>query len=121
MDIGVLFPDNENNFRYFLLLVDVYSSKIFVQPLKSRETEDIVKAVRTIIEDFKARIYEIQADREAGFLSKEFKDFLKKEEIIFRPKFGQNKAAIGNILEFRSNMKAFFHNTEVKCTLSRKP
>ena len=91
MDIAHMFTHEETNFRYFLLLVDVFSSKIFTIPLKSRDVEEVIKALKKIIYQFKAPIYEIQADRESAFISKEFKNFLKKENIVYRPKFGKNK------------------------------
>ena len=56
---------------------------------------EIIQAVKKIILEFKSKIYVIQADRESAWISNEFKAFLKKEKIIFRPKFGKNKAAIG--------------------------
>lgn len=95
MDIAFMFPEKDTNFRYFLLLVDVFSSKIFTVPLKSRETPEVIQAIRKIIKDFQAPIYEIQADRESAFISKECKKFFKEEQIVYRPKFGKNKAAIG--------------------------
>lgn len=105
MDIGFMFPEKDTNYRYFLLLVDVFSSKIFTVPLKSKETTEVIQAIKTIVDDFKAPIYEIQADRESAFISKQCKEFFKKEKIIYRPKFGKNKAAIGYVI-FKS-LKTF--------------
>jgi len=95
MDIAVMFKDEESGYQYFLLLVDVFSSKVFTEPLKSRETSEVLKAFKKIISKFEAVIYELQADRESSFLSKVFQDFLKTKQIVFRPKYGKNKAAIG--------------------------
>ena len=95
MDIAHMFEDKETNFKYFLLLVDVFSSKVFAEPLKSRETPEIIKALRKIFADFGANIYEIQADRESAFLSKQCQDFFHQKKIIFRSKFGKNKASVG--------------------------
>jgi len=90
-----MFPDEKSGFKYFLLLVDVFSSKVFTVPLKTREAPEVIEALKIIIKKFKSQIYEIQADRESAFLSKECKKFLKDSKIIFKPKFGKNKAAIG--------------------------
>jgi len=92
MDIAVLFPD-KNGFRYFLLLVDVFSTKVFTVPLKSRQVGDIISALKTIIQNFNSAIHEIQADREGAFISKEVKKFFVQQKIIFRPRFGKNKAS----------------------------
>jgi len=93
MDIAVMFPDKGTNFRYFLLLVDVFSSKVFTEPLKSREAPEVIDALKKILYDFKSPIYEIQADRESAFISKDCKEFLRQQKIVFRPKFGKNKGA----------------------------
>lgn len=93
MDIAHLFEDD--GYQYVLLLVDVFSSELFTKPLKTRETSEVLKAFQTIVKEFQATIYELQTDREASFLSKSFQDYCKKEKILFRPKFGKNKASIG--------------------------
>ncbi|MBM3938799.1 MAG: transposase family protein [Sphingomonadales bacterium] len=95
MDIAHMFKDKDTNFQYFLLFVDVFSSKTFTVPLKTRETDEVLEALKQIIADFKSSIYEIQSDRESAFLSKKCKKLFADERIIFKPKFGKNKAAIG--------------------------
>lgn len=84
MDIAVMFPTQDTGIRYFLLLVDVYSTKVFTEPLKSRNVNDIIEALNKIIESFGSEIHVIQADREGGFMSLEFKRYLNKRKIIFR-------------------------------------
>jgi len=91
IDIAVLFPDKNTNYRYFLLLVDVFSSKVFTKPLRTREAPEVIKALTDILKEFKAPIYEIQGDREGAFISKECKEFFQINHIIFKPKFGKNK------------------------------
>ena len=102
MDIAVLFK-TKDNYRYVLLLVDVFSSKVFTEPLKSRKIEEVLKALKKIVANFNSKIYEIQSDQEAAFLSKEFKAYFKNENIVFRPKFGKNKAAIGKLNDFKTS------------------
>ena len=94
MDIAHMFEDENTGFKYFLLFVDVFSSKLFTVPLKSRETSDVINALKKIILNFKAKIYEVQADRESAWTSRECKNFFAREKIIFRPKFGKNKGTI---------------------------
>lgn len=91
MDIAHMFVEKETNFRYFLLFVDVFSSRTLTEPLKTRETPEIISALRKIFLEFNSPIHEIQADRETAFLSKNFKDFLREKHIVYRPKFGKNK------------------------------
>jgi len=91
MDIAVMYPIQDTNYRYFLLLVDIFSTKVFTEPLKTREVNEVIAALQKIIHKFQSPIYEIQADREASFLASAFKQFLKDQKIVFRPKFGKNK------------------------------
>ena len=55
-----------NSYKYFLLLVDAFSTKVFVRPLKSKETLEVTKAFEDIFEEFKATIYVLQTDRGKG-------------------------------------------------------
>jgi len=106
MDIAVMYEDPKSKDRYFLLLVDVFSSKVFTEPLKSRDINDVLRAFQTILSNFKSTIYEVQADQESAFLSKKFQNYCKEKKIIFRPKFGKNKAAIGKSY-FYFNIRSF--------------
>lgn len=91
MDIAHMFYDEESSYRYFLLFVDVFSSKVFTEPLKSRETNEVLKVLQKIVSNFNSAIHVIQADRESAFVSREAKQFFKRNQIVFRPKFGKNK------------------------------
>jgi hypothetical protein len=82
-----------NGFKYFLLLIDGFSSKIFVEPLKSKDSETVSEAFRKIFDEFKAKIYVLQTDSGSEFFGKSKKLFAEKK-IVFRKKRGQNKASI---------------------------
>jgi len=82
MDIAVMHPIEE--YHYFLLLVDVFSTKVFTEPLKSRKDTEVISALAKIISRFSSEIHVIQADREGAFLSAEFKRFINKQHIVFR-------------------------------------
>jgi len=90
-----MFTEEKTGFKYYLLFVDVFSSKVITVPLKTREKFEVISALKKILREFKYPIYEIQADRESSFLSRECKKFLRDSKILFKPKFGKNKAAIG--------------------------
>lgn len=86
-----MFEDEKTKCKYFLLFVDVYSSKLFAQALQTREAPEVVSALKVIIKNFNATIYEIQFDREKAFISKSMKEFLLSKNILFRLKYGKNK------------------------------
>ena len=54
-DLAVMFP--YEGFQYFLLVVDGFSSKIFVRPLKAKNSTIVAKALSDIFDEFNAQIY----------------------------------------------------------------
>jgi hypothetical protein len=52
-----------NDYKYFLLLIDCFSSKIFVQCLKSKNSEEVARAFSNIFRDFGAEIHVLETDQ----------------------------------------------------------
>ena len=94
IDLAYMFPDSVTNAIYFLLAIDVFSFKIFAEPLQDRSAEAVLKALNFIFRQFKQPIYEIQADRGKEFVAKPVKKFFKEHKVIFSPKYGKNKASV---------------------------
>jgi hypothetical protein len=80
-----------NGYKYFLLAIDCFSSKIFTVPLKSKESTEVSKAFKIIFESFGAKIYELETDQGKEFLGKT-KRLFEENNILYRVKFGKNKA-----------------------------
>ena len=91
-DIAFMFSDSETNKKYFLLVIDVFSFKIFTRPLNDRSSKSVAEALKQIIKEFKEPIYEIQTDQGREFLRKEVKNLLKSDNIFLKFKYGKNKA-----------------------------
>jgi hypothetical protein len=88
-DIAQMFEFN--HYKYFLLLIDGYSSKIFVECLKSKNSEEVSRAFSKIFKEFGATIHVLETDRGKEFLGAAKKLF-KSENIYYKQKFGRNKA-----------------------------
>ncbi len=88
-DIAYMFEFE--SYKYFLILVDCFSSKTFAVPLKSKDSQTVAKAFEDIFKEFDAKIYEIQTDRGKEFLG-DCKKLFTKRQILYRQKFGKNKA-----------------------------
>ena len=54
-DLAVMYP--YDGFQYFLLVVDGFSSKTFVRPLKAKNSAIVAKALADIFDEFGAQIY----------------------------------------------------------------
>ena len=88
-DIAYMF--DYSGYKYFLLAVDCYSSKVFTVPLKSKDSKVVADAFNQILSEFKGTIYEIQTDRGKEFLGP-CKKLFKENHILYQTKFGKNKA-----------------------------
>ena len=88
-DLAFMYPFN--NFMYFLLVVDCFSLKIFVRPLKSKSSPAVGEAFKEIFNDFKAPIHVLETDRGTEFIGN--KKLFKEQNIYYKSKFGQNKAS----------------------------
>jgi len=60
-DIAQMFEYDQ--YKYFLLLIDCFSSKIFVKCLKSKSSEEVARAFSQIFETFGAEIHVLETDR----------------------------------------------------------
>jgi hypothetical protein len=47
-------------YNYALILVDVFSSKLFAEPLKTKQSKEIIEALKKIFLKFKAKIYKFE-------------------------------------------------------------
>jgi len=88
-DLGYMFEFED--FKYFLLFIDCYSLKIFVEPLKSKTSESVFLAFKSIYDKFSSKIYVVQTDKGQEF--SQCRQFCKENEIIFQYKYGKNKAS----------------------------
>jgi hypothetical protein len=87
-DIAYMFP--YKHFLYFLVLIDCFSSKIFVEPLKSKTSYEVQTGLKKIFQNFNGPIQEIQTDQGKEFLG--CKKLFSEEKIYFKLKYGKNKA-----------------------------
>lgn len=88
-DLAYMF--DYEGFKYFLLVVDCFSSKLFVEPLKDKSSASVTKAFKKIFSQFGTKIYKIESDRGSEFKGST-KVLFKKQNIFFKRKFGQHKA-----------------------------
>jgi len=93
IDLAYMFSSEETNYKYFILAVDAYSFKIFVEPLRDKSALTVSDALKKIFKKFDAPIYEVQSDQGKEFLGKETQVLFKSLKILFREKQGKNKAS----------------------------
>lgn len=83
--------EDQDGYKYFLLLTDCFSLKLWCEPLKSKEASVVQKAFEKIFSEIQFPISEIQTD--AGGEFKGNQKFFKENHILFKVKTGtKNKA-----------------------------
>jgi hypothetical protein len=103
-DIAYMF--NFEGFKYFILLIDCFSSKIFVEPLKNKDSNTVTTALKKIFQNFGAPIVEFQSDQGKEFQGTA-KQLFKDQKILFRLKYGKNKANFAESAILRVKRKLY--------------
>lgn len=106
-DLAYMFEDDLTRSKYFLLLVDVYSQKIFVEVLSNKESETVASALEKIFKRFGAPIYSLQTDKGKEFTNQKCKALYKKLHIHFTTKRGLSKASFAEAAIFRVKRKLY--------------
>ena len=90
MQSDIAFMFEKNGFKYFMVLIDVFSRHLYVEILQDKTAESVKKAFLKIFATFTSPITKIETDEGGEFVG--LKSFFKKEKIIFSIKAGTNKA-----------------------------
>ena len=106
-DVAFMFPDPTMDYKYFLLVIDVYSNKIFVEPLKDKSSATVAKQLETIFKSFGSPIYKLETDKGTEFTGKECKTLFKDLKIFFKTKKGLHKASFAESAIKRVKRKLF--------------
>jgi transposase InsO family protein len=95
-DLGEMLPFNK--FRYFLLLVDLFSRHLYVEPLRRKTTQVVRAAFEKIFEQFKSPIVKLETDQGSEFISQA--KWFKEKKIVYKKKLVFTKPAKRNIQFF---------------------
>jgi hypothetical protein len=84
---------SNDNFKYILFVIDVFSRKAFVRAIKSKASQDVTDAFMDIIETSNRRPIYLESDRGKEFLNNRFQQMLKDNKIIFYNTYNQETKA----------------------------
>lgn len=87
-DLGFMFENK--GFKYFLLIIDCYSHKIFVKAIKDKKSSTILDAFKEGLQFYNTDITKVETDQGTEYSL--VKQYCKQNNIIFKYKFGKNKA-----------------------------
>lgn len=73
-----------DNFRYLLIFIDVFSKQLFVRPLKNKTGNVVAQALDSILKEIKVPVKGIQSDSGKEFLAKSVQDVFTQHKIVYR-------------------------------------
>ena len=80
--------------KYLLTVIDVFSKYGWIKPLKDKKTESVSTAFDTIFTKSKRQPEKLWTDKGSEFISKHFKEFLKKNKIKLYHTENEEKSSI---------------------------
>ena len=54
---------SENKYRFFLLVIDCYSKRLYTQKLKTKSAPEVTKALKAAFEELSVQIHVYETDR----------------------------------------------------------
>ncbi len=97
-DSMVVYP--YNGYSRILILVDVFSAKLFARPLKSAKAEETLAALKSIFNEAGEKPARIETDR-GGEFAGPTKAYLQKEGIFWAPKISLHKSNFAEYAIYR--------------------
>ena len=81
LDLKDYGPENNNNYRYVLVIIDNFSKYGWTIPLKNKNAQTIKDSFENILLSSKRKPNLIETDRGKDFYNNNFQDFLNKNDI----------------------------------------
>ena len=106
------YGDENNDYKYILVCIDVYSRYVWMKPLKSKSCDEVIRMLKDCLTDasklLKQQIHPnyIATDEEEAFKRITYNDF-KIQRIICQGKYGAATAE-SYIREFKKRLSTYF-------------
>ena len=98
------YSKTNKNYQYLLVLMDVFTRKAFIKPLKNKNNEDVITNLNEIFSDYIPHV--ITSDSDLAFVSKQMHDVFEKNKIYHDVVIARDDhRALGIIDRFALNIK----------------
>lgn len=96
MDLAQMnaYEEFNDGYKYILCIVDVFSKYAFCVPLKNKNSETVLSAVKKVISDSGREPEKFWVDKGSEFYNNKFKHWLKEKNITIYSTYGESKSAI---------------------------
>ena len=81
LDLKDYGPENNRQYRYVLVIIDIFSKFGWTLPLKNKNAQTIKDSFEKILISSKRKPNLIESDRDKGFYNSIFQDFLNQNDI----------------------------------------
>lgn len=114
MDIFDLskYANSNNGYKYLLVIIDVFTRKAYVEPMKTKSIDDTTSALEKIINHIRPFI--IISDNDSSFLGEKFQTLLDKYKIIHNTNIIGDHHALGIIDSFAKKLKTIISKLFIK-------
>ncbi len=105
---------HNSGIKFFLILIDVFSKHLWVEPLKDKKHDSIISALQNIFGKTSRRPIMLRSDRRSEFANRWVCRFLKKENIKHYTTRNETKANFAErvIRTLKAKMYRFFTHNE---------
>ena len=107
-DMTAKFSKYNSNYRYILLCIDIFSRKAFGVIMKSKRIDECISAFKKII--FGNKPISLYSDNDSTFMSNEFTDMLKENNIIYNINTLNDHRSLSVIDSFTKKLKLALTN-----------
>lgn len=76
-----LYTDENDNIRYLLVVIDIFTKKLFVRTLKTKSMSEVSSNMESILKDIKHQVTNIISDNGSEFKNSQFKKVMTKYKI----------------------------------------
>ena len=96
MDLASMesYVGDNDGFKYFLCVIDVFSKFAWCVPLKNKTGPTILKEVKEIVDKSKRKPHKIWVDQGGEFYNKDFKKWTKDNGIEIYSTYGDSKSVV---------------------------
>jgi hypothetical protein len=108
------YETTNSHFKYIFAVVDIFTRKAYIKPMKHKFMEDTTEALKSIIETFDIKPKVIMSDNDSSFLGSEFQNYLDENEIILDTNVLGDHNALGIIDNFAKRIKTILSAMYIK-------
>lgn len=91
------YKNSNKNYKYLLVLIDVFTRKVFARPLKNKDIDDVLYNLTDIFKEYLPS--SITSDTDSTFMSKQIQDLLEKNNIFHDVVIASNDHRVLGIID----------------------